>query len=156
MGHRRNAGWQAQAFGDRNPVGLPGNPQEQPVSRLEGLLVKFHAGVDRPLPVVAIDLEFGVVGGDDDLAADGADLIEDRHRQGRPFLRVGPGSQLVEQDQGVGRHRRQNLLDVRHVPRESRQVLFQGLFITDVGKDVVIDRHLRIFLGGDKQPSLGH
>ena len=79
MGHRRNAGWQAQAFGDRNPVGPPGNPQEQPVGRLEGLLVKFHAGVDRPLPVVAIDLEFGVVGGDNDLAADGADLIEDCH-----------------------------------------------------------------------------
>ena len=60
-----------------------------------------------------------------------------------PSAGIGPGAQLVEQDQRSLRGLAQDLRDPPDVRRERRERLLQALLVADVGQDVVEDRELR-------------
>ena len=64
-------------------------------------------------------------------------MVEDGHSQEGPFLRVRPRTQLVKEDQGPVGHLIQDADNIGHVGTKGRQVLFNGLLISDVGIDSI-------------------
>ena len=63
--------------------------------------------------------------------------VEDRHRERRTLGRIGTGTELIEETETVAVGLAQDADGVRHVRGEGRQILFDGLLVTDVGEDLL-------------------
>ncbi len=96
------------------------------------------------------------MGGDHRPAANVVQLIEDGPAQGSALGRVGAGTELIEQHQGLAVGQPQNRRDPRHVRAEGAQRLFQALLVADVDQDLVEDRYLASFPRGNVHARLSH
>ena len=63
-------------------------------------------------------------------------MVHDGDRQGRPFVRVGPGADFVEQHEGRGGEPCGRFRDVAHVGRKGREVGGDRLVVADVGENL--------------------
>ena len=147
---------QAEALGNGQRVGDPRQADDQAVGGAQGLNVKFHAGVDDARTLEGVGFQFGVVGGDEGSDAPVKQMGQDGTGEGRAFLRVGAGAEFVEQDERLGVGFFQDADDVGDVAGEGGEGLFDGLFVADVGKNVLEHRDFRARVGGDVQAGLGH
>ena len=83
-------------------------------------------------------------------------LLNDGDGKRRALDRVGARAQLIEENEAVGIRLVQDLHDILHVRRESRQALLNALLITDVGQDGGENAHGAAVVTGDMQPALRH
>ena len=83
-------------------------------------------------------------------------MVEERLGERRALGRVGPGAELIEQDQRVRAGRLDDPGDRPEMARERREALGHRLFVADIGEDVLEDRQPRPGLGRDVQPGLVH
>ena len=84
---------------------------------------------------MGIELELRIVSGRHNQGPDFTQMVEDGHSQEGPFLRIRPGTQLVKENQGPVGHLIQDADNIGHVGTKGRQVLLNGLLISDVGID---------------------
>ena len=91
-----------QLLGNSKGVAFAGNADEQPVSGLQGLHVKFTAGILHAGRGKRKYLQFAIVGGSHGAALHVVEEGEDGDGQGRAFRGICPGSQFIKQAEGVG------------------------------------------------------
>ena len=96
-----------------------------------------------------------VVGGGDGQDAPVAEVAQDGLGQGRPLLRVGAGTQFVDEYQGTGGYLVEDSPQVLDVGAEGGQRLLDALLVANVGVDTVQQGKLG-GLGGDVQAGVGH
>ena len=147
---------QAEPLGDRERLAPAGQPDRQAVGRRQRLEVEFDRGVARAGRGVGVGLELGVVRRRRDQRAGPDEVVEQRLGERRALGRVGPGAELVEQDERPGPGRLDDPDDRAQVTRERRQRLRDRLLVTDVGEDVAPDREPAAGLGRDVEPGLVH
>ena len=82
--------------------------------------------------------------------------VENRHRERRTLGRIGTGTELIEETETVAVGLAQDTDGVRHVRGEGRQILLDGLLVTDVGEDLLEHTELRAFGGRDEETGLAH
>ena len=70
-------------------------------------------------------------------------VFQDRACQRRPFFRIGPRPQLVDQDERFRRRRPQDPDNIRHMPGKCRERLFDRLLVADIGENVLENRKRR-------------
>ena len=90
---------QAEPLGDGEGLAATRQPDRQPVGRRQRLEVEFDRGVARLGRRVGVGLQLGVVRRRGDQGAGPDEVVEEGLRQGGALGRVGPGAQLVEQDE---------------------------------------------------------
>ena len=96
-----------------------------------------------------------LVGRADQEHAHALEVAQDRAGQGRPFLRVGAGAQLVHQHQRPPGGLTHDAQQVGDVGAERGKRFLDALLVADVGVDAVEPGEAG-FIGGDVQTSMGH
>ena len=126
-----------ELFGDQQRVGASRQTNRQVICRSQCFQVKFHRSISHARCGLGKELEFGKVRRCEAGYMMVHDILHDGTGEGRPFLRVGAGAQFVEQHQrlSVGTVEDANLIG--HVSGEGRKRLFNGLFVADIGKDIL-------------------
>ena len=142
-GARNEVLGQVEPARDLERVRLADVADVQPESRAEGLEVELDRRVLGARVRERVGLQVADVGRDDRPAADAVELVEDRAAERGPFGGVGPGPQLVEQDERALGRLREDLGDAADVRGEGRERLLQALLVADVGEHGVEDRELR-------------
>ena len=90
---------QAEPLGDREGLAAAGQADRQAVGRRQRLEVELDRGVAGALGRVGVGLQLGVVGRGGDQGAGLDEVVQERLREGRSLGRVGPGAELIEQDE---------------------------------------------------------
>ena len=147
---------QAEPLGDREGLAAARQADRQPVRRRQRLEVELDRGVARPRRRVGVRLQLGVMGRRRDERAGPDEVVEEGLGERRALGRVGPGPELVEQDQRPGPGRLDDPDDRAQVARERRQRLGDRLLVADVGEDVAPDRQPAAGRRRDVQPGLVH
>ena len=145
-----------EPLGDREGLAPAGQPDGQAVGRRQRLEVELDRGVACLRRGVGIGLELGVVGRRRDQGARPDEVVEKGLGQRRALGRVGPGAQLVEQDERAGPGRLDDPGDRAQVAGERRQRLGDRLLVADVGEDVAPDRQPAAGFGRDVEAGLVH
>ena len=96
---RDHVGREAEPGGDVDAGGGSGDALAQLIGGGEGLLVEAHGGVDDSLGVLGIDLERGVVRGDDGPAALVQEVLGDGDGQGRALFGIGGGAEFIQKNE---------------------------------------------------------
>jgi hypothetical protein len=86
---------------------------------------------------VGKSLQFGVVGGNEGGDALPEQVGEDGARQGGALLWVRAGAKFIQDDERALIGILQDVDDVGDVPGEGTERLLDGLFIADIGKDIM-------------------
>ena len=119
--------------------------------------VKLHSAVDHArFGPRSIELEVGVVGGDDAVGAAGIQLVEDGLGYGAAGRGFGTGTKLVYEDEGPGIGHFQHPFHIGEEGAVGGQVVFQGLVISYGDHNAVKDRKFGGLGGGDEHPPLEH
>ena len=134
------ASGQPEPLGDRERLAAARQADRQAVGRRQRLEVELDRGVARARRRVGVGLELGVVGRRRDERAGPDEVVEQRLGQRRALGRVGPGAELVEQDERARPGRLDDPDDRAQVAGERRQRLGDRLLVADVGEDVAPDR----------------
>ena len=153
-GGRDDLGVQADAGSDVDAGGGTGYAQAQFVSRGEGPFVEADGGVEHAGGVDAVDLERGVVGGDEAPGAGVEEVFGDGDGEGGTLFGVGGGAEFVEEDEGGGAGEVRDAVEIDDVGGERGEVLFDGLGVADVGEHAGEEREDSLF-GGDGHAGLG-
>ena len=103
---------------------------------------KLNAGVLDAFGHERIRFEFPVVAGRDHAGVMGAQVVQKRPRQRRPFAGVGARADFVQQHQRIAAQVAQNTDNVCDMARKRGQRLLQALLVADVRKHLVEDIHL--------------
>ena len=119
------------------------HPHQEAVGREQRFGIEFDAGVFHALAAEGERLELAVVGRHDGPDPFAVQVVQDGHGQGRPFVRVRPGTDLIHQDQLAGPHFAQDGNEVFHMAGKRTQALLNTLFIPDVRVDGPENRQLR-------------
>ena len=148
-------GIEADLLRDVDAGGGSGNADAQLVGGGESFLVEADGGVEDTGRVGGVDLERGVVGGDDGEGTGAAEVFGNGHGKGGSLFGIGGRAELVEQDErarggGVG-----DEIDVGDVGGKGGEILLDGLRVADVGEDGVTDGQVGA-LGRDGDSGLGH
>ena len=96
------------------------------------------------------------MGGRRDQGAGPDEVVEERLGQRRALGRVGPGAELVEQDQRARPGRLDDADDRAQVAGERRERLGDRLLVADVGEDVAPDRQPAARFGRHVEAGLVH
>ena len=147
---------QAEALADREGVARTRVPVLEPERRLEPLGVEgdrriHEAGID-----LSEDLERFEVRRDHDAGAAVEQRLDERRAERRPLGRVRAGAQLVQEDQGAGARRVEDLPRLAHERGERREVLGEALLVADHGEDLIRERHAAARRRGDVAAGVGH
>src|SRR5215212_10135979 len=94
-------------------------------------------------------LELRVMSRDQSRASALEQVGHDGACQCRAFLRVSPRTQFIKDNQRASINMFENANDVCDMATECAQRLLDGLFITDIGVDIVETRQLRAALRRD-------
>ena len=147
---------QTETLRDRERVRRAGKAQPETERGAQGRAVELHARVAHSRRVERERLELRVMRRRRDQDPARQEGLEDRHRERRALIGVGPGADLVEQRQvswlGVG----EGGDDVPQVRRERRQRLGDRLLVPDVREDAREHRRSTSRLRGDLQPRHSH
>ncbi len=127
----------AEALSGRDACGDAGNTETKLIVGSEGVGIDTGGGVEHSRGVGGVDLERGVVGGDDGPGWGEAEVVGDSDGEGGAFVGVGGGAKFVEQDEccalvGLGGERGE-AGDVGDVRGEGGERLLNGLGVADVG-----------------------
>ncbi len=128
----------------------------QAVRRSEGVRIEPESRRRHPLGRRRVRLQGVEVGRRHDHRAAPAEVVDDRGRQGAPFVRIGPAAGLVEEDQRGHVQRRVHRDDVRDVRGEGAEAFGDRLLVADVREDAAEHRDLGPLRGRDEQPRLRH
>ena len=134
---------QPQPPADFKGVALSRHPDAQPVGRPQRFHVELHGGVLHALRRQGKSLQFAVVGRRERSHADVKQPGQDALCQRRAFGGVRARAQFVKQHQVPGRHLVHDLHDVRHVPAEGAQALFDALLVADIREHLLEHRQFR-------------
>ena len=156
LGAQDQRGRQAEPGGDGERPRLARPVVDEPEGGRQRGGVELHRGIAR----ARLDGGEGaqrleVRGGHDQRPALG-ERLENRAGQGRAFVRIGAGAQLVEQHEGAGVRLGEHLADLFDEGGEGREVLGDRLVVADHGEDPLEDRYARAFGRGDVAAGLGH
>ena len=146
----------AQPFGDGERVRPTRRADHESIRGRQRLKVELDAGVLHAFGGFGVTLQLGIVRGRDDVGAALAEKVQQGAGDGGALLRVGPGAELVEQDQRAAVRIAQHAHDARDVARERRQTLLQALLVADVGLDAGEDGEDGAFVGRHEQAGHGH
>ena len=83
-------------------------------------------------------------------------ILYHRRRQCRPFLGIGPRSELVQQDERTIRRSFENALESHEIGGEGRQMFEKALIVADEDVQRVDDRNHRPVDRRHRQPAHGH
>src|SRR5215207_451331 len=100
--------------------------------------------------------EFRIMGCDESCASVFKQMTQYRTRQRRAFLRIGPCTQFIENNQRTVVNVLQNANDVRDMTAECAERLLDGLLIADIRIDRVETQQLRAALRRDVKSALRH
>ena len=93
------AGVEAEAFGGLDARRRAGDAETELIVGRECDFVDAGRGVEHAGGVGGVDLERGVVSGDERPRAGGEEVAGDGDGEGRAFFRIGGGAEFVEQDE---------------------------------------------------------
>ncbi len=150
-----DGGIQAQALRDVDACRRAGHADFQFVGRLQRGFVEADRGVHDAGSIGGVDLERGVMGGDDGHAADAAEVSGDGDGECGAFFGIGGGAEFVEQDERVRGRGARDEIDVGDVRGEGGKILLDRLVVADVGEDGVEDGEFGA-VGGDGKSGLRH
>src|SRR6266545_4829281 len=100
--------------------------------------------------------EFGVMSGDQRRASRFKEMIEDRARQRRAFLRISTRAELIKNHERALIDLFEDTNDVRDMTAEGAERLFDGLLVPDIRIDRMEAGQLRTALRGNVQSALCH
>ena len=84
------------------PAEAPGTPMPQLVGGSQRALIESHRGIQDTLGIRRVNLQGGVMGGDNAQAARPSEEVRNRNREGRALFGIGRRAQLVQQYQRFG------------------------------------------------------
>ncbi len=137
------------------PADAPGTPMRSSKVGASVCSSKPDGGVEHSRRVGRINLQRGVVGGDDAEARRAPEVVGNGHGQRRALFGIGRRTQLVEQHQRMRGRLVRDEIDVGDVRRKGREVLLDRLVVADVGEHRIEDRQLGA-LGRDRNARLRH
>ena len=82
--------------------------------------------------------------------------LDDGNGQRRALGRVGSGAELIKQHKAVFVADLKNLYNILCMRRERGKRLLDGLFVADVGENLLVDIDRAAVVGRDMQAALGH
>ena len=147
---------QAETLGDGEGVRRAGQTEVQPERRPQCLRVELHARVAHSRRAQRERFELRVVRRRRHQDAALAQRFEHRHGEGRSFVGIGAGADLVEEGEISAIRVRERRDDVAQMGREGGERLGDRLLVADVGEDLRDDRHSTSWSGGDLQAACGH
>ena len=113
----------------------PGRPNAQLIGRTERLHIELDRRVTHARRVVGIELQIAIVGGGKGRNAAVAQVVEQGHGQGGPFIGVGPRAEFIKQHQAIWVGLFQNLDNVGHVAAKGAEILLDALLVANIGVD---------------------
>ena len=148
-------GVEAETRGGLDAGGCAGNAEAKLVVGHEGDFVDTGSGVEHAGRVGGVDLERGVVGGDERPCAGGEEVCGDGDGERGAFFRIGGGAELVEKDERMSVGEAREAIEVEDVSGEGGELGLDGLGIADVGEECGEDGEAGGG-SGDGQAGLGH
>ena len=125
--------------------------------RLDPCRIELHRSVDDSgLGPGSVELEVGVVGGDDSVDPFSVQFAENRFGDGPSRGRLGARAEFIDQHQSPGIRLAQHRLHVLEEGTVGAQVVFDVLVVADADHDPVEDRKLRRFRCRDQHSPLEH
>ncbi len=146
---------EADLLGDVDSGRGSGDADAQLVGGRESFLVEADGGVEDSGGVGGVDLERGVVGGDDGERLAQAEVFGDGDGERGSLFGIGGRAEFVEQDERAGGGGVGDEIDVGDVGGKGGEILLDGLRVADVGQNGVADGKIGA-LGGDGDSGLGH
>ena len=146
----------AQPLGNGKCIRLAGRTDNQLIGGAQRLDVKLAGGVGDAVCLNGISLQLCIVRGGGDARAVAAQLLQDGHGKRRALNRVCARAKLVKKHQRVWRDAPEDVHNVDHMRRKSRERLLDALLVADVRQDVVKHAHRGVRRGGQLQTGLIH
>ena len=135
-----DAGVQAQPLGGLDAGRRAGNAEAQLVVGRERHFIHAGRGVEHAGRVGGVDLERGVVRGDQRPRARRQKVAGNGHGQRGAFFGIGGGAELVEQHQRARAGEAREPVEVGDVRGEGGELRLNGLRVADVGQKRGEDR----------------
>jgi hypothetical protein len=140
--------------GQSERLAAAGRTGQEAKSRPPGRGLELHRRAGRPGELERRRREAGQVGRDERQPAALDQRLEQRHRERRALLRVGAGTELVEQRQAVGTRRPIGLGQARQAPGEGGAVGQQILLVAHRRDQAGEKRHFARGGGRNRQAGL--
>ena len=151
-----DGGIQAEAAGDGEGVGATWQTDAKFKGGAEVFDIELDGGVEDAGGIVGIEFEVAVMGGGEGGDAAVAQIFEEGDGEGGTFIGVGAGAEFVEEDEAMGVGFFEDADDVGHVAGEGAEILFDRLFVADVGVDAFEDGEFAALVDGYHHAGLGH
>ena len=146
---------EAQPLGGLDARRSAGDTETQLVVGRERHFIHAGRGVEHAGCVGRVNLERGVMGGDERPRAGGEKVAGNGDGQRRALFGIGGGAELVEQDQRVGAGEAREAVEIDDVRGEGGELGLDGLRVADVGQECGEDGKAGR-RGGHGQAGLGH
>src|SRR5579863_5690361 len=148
-------GIQSQTLRDVDSGRRAGDADFQFVGGLQRSFVKSDRRVEHAGRIRGVDLERGVMRGDDGYTADVGEVAGNGDGESGAFFGIGGRAEFVEEHKRVRGGGARNGIDVGDVGGKGGKILLDRLVVADVGENGVEDGEFGA-VGGDGKSGLGH
>ena len=126
---------EAEALGGLNAGGGAGDAEAELVVGNERSFIDAGGGVEHARRVGGVDLERGVVGGDERPRAAFEEMRGDGNGERGAFFRIGGRAEFVEKDERACIGKAREAIEIDDVRGESGELGLDGLGVADVGEE---------------------